>query len=180
MGKPNTRLSNLFAVLVPSLKSWTCFKQSSQPFLRFPVQCGSAILAKHFYGGPWEYCSRTVVSSWLFACPHYNKCFVFLKRNGLCALLRLGRAYPQTHPNDVWLYKELSPKFFLLEHRKIEGRDLRSHKQRRAVCQISKELLEEAAVQKSHESSVKQNLVVKALPKGWLMWDFQKLQLGKC
>lgn len=32
-----------------------------------------------------------------------------------------------------------------------------------------KELLEEAAVQKSHQSSVKQNLVVRALPKGWLM-----------
>lgn len=43
-----------------------------------------------------------------------------------------------------------------------------------------KELLEEAAVQKSHQSSEKQNLVVRVLPKGWLMWDFQKLLLGKC
>lgn len=68
----------------------------------------------------------------------------------------------------------------MLEHRKIESRDLRSHEQRRAVLQISKELLEEAAVQKSHQSSVKQNLVVRALPKGWLMWDFQKPLLGKC
>lgn len=38
---------------------------------------------------------------------------------------------------------------------------------RRADLHISKELLEEAAIQKSPQSSVKHSAVVKALPRGW-------------
>lgn len=99
-----------------------------------------------------------MLSSRLFACLRYNKYFVFFKTKWA------KTSKPQNSPNLCLTAKRGVAQILFAGSQKEQRKHLRSPKWRRGadLC-ISKQLLEEAAIQKSLQGSVKHSPVVQAL-----------------
>lgn len=106
--------------------------------------------------------------------------FCFLKTKWAVCIAKARTSMPPDSPKWCLTVRRAIPQILLVGTRKDWRERFMVSQTEKSSSPNFKELLEEAAVQKSHQSSEKQNLVVRVLPKGWLMWDFQKLLLGKC